>query len=852
MAPPPVVTGVSPKEGPPGTRVTIRGEFLGSKPNDMISVEICGCECVLSADWKSPTKIIARSGPGKGKGKIIVTTQSGGVGTCTVEFRGYHERIGPLKESAVWVEEATPIGGSVWDKGAPEDPLGLSVETNETKKLPEDDLIELFPGCNGDLSSEQFSPGWFLLQYHQSTSFDDLRVGLAYLKRKVDGHKEGQLSFLKGNVSSVMEQLEVLEALKNAFQKDIDEFGLDRSSKIIDAINKSREQGKILFDGVLKGREKAERTRSALGVLQRFRFLFTLPAAIDRSMERGDYDAIISDYSRANNLFGKTEVNLFKSVLAEVKLKVNEIKGVLKAKLHTMPSTLENQKKIIRNLVQLEYEGDPGWEAINVHLKYITAQLNECYRFHMVNLDKFNSPDSKQKSSTKRDKVLEKQSSVTERVDCIEDLCDIVSLLVPELWSLGQSYFSGDLYIKPDQSKQADFKRNTIGCIGEMARLIRSTIGQGKNSLLGWFPHCLRHLRLLGNHLNQIPHDPLNSLIHHFRLECVKSVLMNTADQIKELSQKEEWKLIHDPVYGLITQLPGLFEGVVSGSINVLKESALNKEPKESKLFDNSHIIKETEELFLNILSNYFECIDSLSANGEEEQSMAVSQLGATTYRQSQASLSWEERLLSCICNVKYSSMVTLPKVCALAATVGLPSLDNVLKTASHSLIQPLMQRLEYAYVEAKCDPLVGTIEPSMYIGHFDWDSADLQVTSVRPYANEIIANIIAVHAQLERCCSWLKDSVLCQIVEMVSEEVSRLMLCATGMSREGAQQARLDIAVLRHNLSKCTTDKAEKFFNEALEAIPTLTPEEQKFIDQLHESYKKRMYLQLCAFPQG
>lgn len=40
MAPPPVVTGLSPKEGPPGTRVTIRGEFLGSKPTDLIGMHL--------------------------------------------------------------------------------------------------------------------------------------------------------------------------------------------------------------------------------------------------------------------------------------------------------------------------------------------------------------------------------------------------------------------------------------------------------------------------------------------------------------------------------------------------------------------------------------------------------------------------------------------------------------------------------------------------------------------------------------------------------------------------------------------------------------------------------------------
>lgn len=36
MAPQPVVTGLSPKEGPPGTRITIRGEFLGARAQDLI------------------------------------------------------------------------------------------------------------------------------------------------------------------------------------------------------------------------------------------------------------------------------------------------------------------------------------------------------------------------------------------------------------------------------------------------------------------------------------------------------------------------------------------------------------------------------------------------------------------------------------------------------------------------------------------------------------------------------------------------------------------------------------------------------------------------------------------------
>lgn len=142
MGPQPVVTGLSPKEGPPGTRITIRGEFLGTRPSDLIGLTICGCDCLLSAEWKSPNKIIARTGPAKGKGDIIVTTLSGGIGTSTVQFRAYHETIGPMKECAVWIEESPIQTLASWGRRTitssnytQEDPLGLSIEGNDEKNF---------------------------------------------------------------------------------------------------------------------------------------------------------------------------------------------------------------------------------------------------------------------------------------------------------------------------------------------------------------------------------------------------------------------------------------------------------------------------------------------------------------------------------------------------------------------------------------------------------------------------------------------------------------------------------------------------------------------------------------------
>lgn len=66
-----------------------------------------------------------------------------------------------------------------------------------SRKVLNEDLEEMFPGCSGDLSSTKFNPEWFLLENHYSTSYDDLRAGLAYLRRKVETQKMGQISFLK-------------------------------------------------------------------------------------------------------------------------------------------------------------------------------------------------------------------------------------------------------------------------------------------------------------------------------------------------------------------------------------------------------------------------------------------------------------------------------------------------------------------------------------------------------------------------------------------------------------------------------------------------------------------------------
>ena len=95
--------------------------------------------------------------------------------------------------------------------------LGLHVEERDSGKISEEQLQIMFPEASGNIGSDNFEPAYFLLDKHRSTNFEDLKAGVSYLKRKVDGENESQLSFIKSNVSSIVDQLDTLRGIKKRF-----------------------------------------------------------------------------------------------------------------------------------------------------------------------------------------------------------------------------------------------------------------------------------------------------------------------------------------------------------------------------------------------------------------------------------------------------------------------------------------------------------------------------------------------------------------------------------------------------------------------------------------------------------
>lgn len=886
MSQAPVVTGLSPIEGPPGTKVTIRGENLGEVPNDLIGLTICGCDCLLSAEWKSAKKIIARSGPGKGKGDVIVTTKRGGVGTCAVQFRGYHETIGPMKESAVWVEE-TPL--FIWGRRSMspssyqhEDLLGLSVEGNE-KKFPEDDLHELFPEKTGDITSENFSPEWCLLENYHVTTFNDLKHGLSFLQRKVKSQKEDQLSFLKANVGSVIDQVDTLKSLRDRFEEDKIKDGSEPTLKLEKAIKEAIHEANKLFDDVLMRKDRADATRSALNVLMRFKFLFCLPCAIDRNIKKGDYEIVINDYARVKNLFKKTDIRVFNKALGEIEKRISGLKNMLHEKLRQMPVSVEEQKRIIRYLVNLETEGDPAWDAILSHFKYISQRLKKCYEEHKAadgNLAE-ELTNSKNYSASKYAKnivINDLQPVVPQSISFVEELCEIMSTSFPDLWKLGQAYFSKELHVKAEPGRSAAFKDKSLSTILRFCKTIRAAViphtldksvdrneygvwpGQEIDVIAPWLPTCLHCVRstygifikldLPGDAL-----DLLSNLILDLRLHSMTVLFKQAAEQIRALEKKETWKIEYSSNHTGITQTPIKFEQIIQDVIKHVRESVLISEQRESNLFDRSDARQHLEKQVDLLLQSYCTTLKNLAHQNrnscDENHAPVVSQLigSPVMYRADKLNAVpvWEQRLLTTLSNYNYTKNEILPKIPILFAKHGYPPITVPMDNTKSQLLA-LDKSIMETYLEQKSDPLVGTIEPSMYLGRFDWDT-NIKPIYVRPYAKECINNLIGVYTEVNKVSPTLVKKVLTEVIEIVAEELSRLMSCVKKFSHCGTLQARTDILALQETLQNYITPKAKMFFDEALEAIPPLEKDENKIVEDILKQFRVRMKLQILCF---
>ncbi|KAM4687590.1 exocyst complex component 2 isoform 2-T2 [Discoglossus pictus] len=909
---PPLVTGISPKEGISWTKVTIRGENLGTGPSDLIGLTICGHNCLLTAEWISASKIVCRVGQAKNdKGDIIVTTKSGGKGTSTVFFKLLKpEKIGILDQSAVWVEEMNYYDMRTdRNKGIsplslrPANPLGIDIDRG---KVAHKDIETLFPGMTGDFTSEKFSATWYLIENHSTTSFEQLKIGANNLRKQANKKNEGSVAYVKGGLSTFFEAQDALAAIHQKLEVDgTEKVEGSMTQKLEKVLKSASTTADTLFQEVLGRKDKADSTRNALNVLQRFKFLFNLPLNIEKNIQKGDYDVVINDYEKAKSLFGKTEVQVFKKVYAEVETRIEALRKLLLDKLLETPSTLHDQKRYIRYLSDLHAPGDPAWQCIGAQHKWIVQLMHSCKEGYVkelkgnpalqsplldMDMDGRPSPIGRLSQNTSLQRGSSFQSGRNDswryktpnQVTFVEKLTKVVVGQLPNFWKLWISYVNGSLFSetaeksgqvekskKNARQRQNDFKKMIQEVMQSLVKLTRGALlpfsleevelkhyggWEMKTELSGpWLTHVIQTIRLSYESLTalEIPNDMLQTiqdLILDLRVRCVMVTLQHTAEEVKRLSDKEDWVVDNEG----LTSLPSQFEQCIVQSLQSLK-AVIESKPGEANIFHLQKIQDDVCYLCIHIIQVFIASLEYLSTKPDGDvDSMHVSadvsspDLFGSIHED--LSITPEKRLLIVLSNCRYLERHTLLNIADHFEKHGFQGVEKITQASTDSL-KELDQRLFETYIEIKADPIVGSLEPGIYAGYFDWKDC-LTPTGVRNYLKEALVNIIAVHAEVFAISKELVPRVMSRIVEAVGEELSRLMQCVSSFSRNGALQARLEICSLRDAIAVYLTNDSKSSFKQALEALPQLSSGgDKKLLEELLNEFKSSMHLQLTCF---
>ncbi|XP_036376970.1 exocyst complex component 2 [Megalops cyprinoides] len=909
---PPLVTGISPNEGTPWTKVTIRGENLGTGPADLIGLSICGHNCLLTAEWMSASKIVCRVGPAKDdKGEIIVTTKSGGHGTSTVSFKLLKtEKIGILDQSAVWVDEMNYYDMRTdRNKGIsplslrPANPLGIDVDKS---KVPQKDLEAMFPGMSGDFTSENFSATWYLIENHSSTSFEQLRIAASNLRKQANKKNEGSLAYVKGGLSTFFEAQDALAAIHQKLEADgTEKVEGSMTQRLENVLNRASDTADTLFQEVLGRKDKADSTRNALNVLQRFKFLFNLPLNIERNIQKGDYDVVINDYEKAKSLFGNTEVQVFKKVYAEVETRIGALRSLLLDKLLETPSTLHDQKRYIRYLSDLHASGDPAWQCIVAQHKWILQLMQTCKDNYVKSqrvgpggagsgLDLEGDPRPSAVSRLSHTASLKRGSSFQtpgdaswrfkgpQQVSFVENLTDVVISQLPNFWKLWISYVNGSLFSetgeksgqvekskKNARQRQNDFKKMIEEVTHRLVKLVRgallpSSLSEAELRLYGgweaksklsaqWLTQVIHTVRVSHEALAalEIPNDLLQviqDLLLDLRVHCLMVTLQQTTEDVKRLAEKEDWVVDNEG----ITSLPAQFEQCMVQMLQSLKE-AMECKPGEGNIFQQEGTEGRACELCIGIMKAFINCLEQLSTKSDSDidtshMSVDIASPDIFSSIHEDFSPSPEQRLLIILSNCQHLEKHTFINLAEHFEKHGFLGTEKITRV-SVEVVRELDERLFESYIEKKADPIVGSLEPGIYAGYFDWKDC-LSPTGVRNYLKEALVNIITVHAEVFTVSKELVPRVLSRIVESVAEEMSRLMQCVSSFSKNGALQARLEICALSDAIASYLTPESKTSFKQALEALPQLhSGADKKLLEELLNNFKSSMHLQLACF---
>ncbi|RUP45221.1 exocyst complex component Sec5-domain-containing protein [Jimgerdemannia flammicorona] len=380
----------------------------------------------------------------------------------------------------------------------------LSPNQPYTSTLDSDSF--LLSGTSLIISNKTFNPRHFLLTVHRDTSYADLIAGVERLKLTVDQRSEALKALVHANFDRFVGAKNtidhVYDEMKAKKLNSQEEYG---TRALGAALSEGTRRAQQIFGPVIERREKAEKIRSTLVILERYKFFFNLPSSLLESTKQTKYETAIRDYKKGKYLYStlKGDANgddagglsasqdtditdlhrkVFDKVWTEVEKIVVELRDVLFKQLAEPWRSMEEQEKTINFLFDLDTTNDPAWFYLDSQYKWIVGLLNETYEENAQKIEALkvstdtSEKDKRRSISLKKvlgladirdiETALVKETDVQiwrATLNVVKSLSDLLLRCLPDFWKLSKSFIDGKFQNKAAVASLVTNKRRRQG-----------------------------------------------------------------------------------------------------------------------------------------------------------------------------------------------------------------------------------------------------------------------------------------------------------------------------------------------------------------------------------------------------
>ncbi|KAL7749949.1 Exocyst complex component S5 [Sorochytrium milnesiophthora] len=438
------------------------------------------------------------------------------------------------------------------------DPLGV-------KRSIIDGLPNRLQESSIKVSSKAFNPRTFLTAVHSDTTISDIQRGMQRLRTASERKSE----IVRTLVNEHFDQFviakttidDVHSAMKAEHLKPDTAYETEAFADTLDIATTTVAQ---IYVPILDRRAQAEKVKSTLVLLERFKFFFNLPNSLLDSIQKNKFEAAVRDFKKGKNLIrsmypdigagdappksptspssevapSSQQRRLFEKVWSEAEKIAASLKDRLFRQLCEHEQPMDAQETAISHLLELDPGSDPVWFYLDSRYKWITASLREKLGEYAKAGDAIrdafaarasqpggggSSADWSHRLLTKTQlrNAIHARTSKEFEMACafsydqhvwkcaaqsIKVLCSMLTLTLPDFWKIAKAYIDGKYDKKGPASPVEQRRQNRLRTPG----FDFSKIGQCEKMT----KQIIDQFALILAHILDMPVQPMQLLIN--------------------------------------------------------------------------------------------------------------------------------------------------------------------------------------------------------------------------------------------------------------------------------------------------------------------------------------------------